>query len=65
LRLPLVTVQASGIPVASTKRWCFEPHLARSTGLGPVAVPRFRLHVAGVGDRAGPLQLTGGTQFRK
>jgi hypothetical protein len=41
LRLPPVTVQASGIPVASTKRWCLEPCLPRSTGLGPVAAPPF------------------------
>jgi hypothetical protein len=41
LRLPPLTVQASGIPVASTKRWCLEPFLARSTGLGPVAEPPF------------------------
>ena len=38
-RLPPVSVQASGIPVASTTRWCFDPFLARSTGLGPVADP--------------------------
>ena len=35
-RLPPVSVQASGIPVASTRRCCFDPFLARSTGLGPV-----------------------------
>ena len=43
LRLPPVTVQASGMPVASTRRWCLEPGLARSTGLGPIAVPPFSL----------------------
>ena len=43
MRLPPVTVQASGIPVASTKRWCLEPFLALSTGLGPVAAPPFAL----------------------
>jgi ABC-type histidine transport system ATPase subunit len=26
--LPPVTVQASGIPLASTKRWCLDPRLA-------------------------------------
>src|SRR5439155_15570607 len=41
LRLPPVSVQASGIPVASTKRWCLEPDLALSTGLGPVWEPPF------------------------
>jgi hypothetical protein len=35
--------QASGIPVASTRRWCLEPFLALSTGLGPVAEPSFLL----------------------
>jgi hypothetical protein len=34
-----VSVQASGIPVASTRRWCFDPFLALSTGLGPVSEP--------------------------
>src|SRR5262249_25456224 len=43
LRLPPVTVQASGIPVASTRRGCLEPFLALSTGLGPVAEPPFSL----------------------
>jgi len=37
LRLPPVSVQASGIPVASSKKWCFDPFLARSTALGPVS----------------------------
>jgi hypothetical protein len=32
-RLPPVSRQASGIPPASTRRWCLEPFLARSTGL--------------------------------
>ena len=64
-RLPPVTVQASGIPVASTRRWCFDPFLALSTGLGPVSEPLFRLHVTGVGDRPRPLELTGGTQLSK
>jgi hypothetical protein len=39
LRLPPVTDQASGIPLASTRRWCLEPFLALSTGLGPVSEP--------------------------
>lgn len=34
-----VSVQASGIPVASTRRWCFDSVLALSTGLGPVSEP--------------------------
>src|SRR6266508_786785 len=36
LRLPPVSRQASGLPVASTRGWCLEPFLARSPGLGPV-----------------------------
>jgi hypothetical protein len=36
---------ASGIPVASTRRWCFEPVRERSTGEGPVRSPqRTRAH---------------------
>ena len=42
LRLPPVSVQASGIPVASTRR-CFDPFLPLSTGLGPVSEPSFSL----------------------
>jgi hypothetical protein len=41
LRLPPVSVQASGIQRASTRRWCLEPFLALSTGLGPVSEPPF------------------------
>jgi hypothetical protein len=40
LRLPPVAVQ---IPVASTRRRCFDPFLALSTGLGPVSEPPFSL----------------------
>ena len=40
-RLPPVSVNASGIPVASTRRWCFDPALPLSTGLGPVSEPPF------------------------
>ena len=39
LRLPPVRITASGIPLASVIRWCFEPGFARSTGLGPVWSP--------------------------
>src|SRR4051812_3891181 len=39
LRLPPVSATASGMPVASTKRWCFEPVRERSTGDGPVRSP--------------------------
>src|SRR3954462_9439773 len=41
LRLPPLSVQASGMPLGSTKRWCLEPARPRSTGLGPVAEPLF------------------------
>lgn len=34
-----VTVMASGLPVASTRTWTFEPHLRRSVGFGPVFLP--------------------------
>ncbi len=40
-RFPPVSVRQAGIPVASTKRWCFEPFLARSTGSRPVSRPPF------------------------
>jgi hypothetical protein len=65
LRLPPVSVQASGIPPPSTRRWCLLPRRPRSTGLGPVLRPPFRLRVAGVGDRALPLELISGVQFRE
>src|SRR5262249_56202985 len=65
LRLPPVSAQASGIPVASTSRWCLEPFLALSTGLGPVAAPPFRLHVAGVNHSSRPLDLARRTQPRE
>jgi hypothetical protein len=37
--LPPVRVTASGSPFRSQIRWCLEPVLARSTGLGPVCSP--------------------------
>ena len=41
LRLPPVSVQASGMPPPSTRRWCLLPRRPRSTGLGPVLAPPF------------------------
>ncbi|MDQ0605181.1 hypothetical protein QF037_009526 [Streptomyces canus] len=41
LRLPPVVIAASGMPCASTIRWCLLPALPRSTGDGPVAGPPF------------------------
>ena len=41
LRLPPVSVQASGMPPPSTSRWCLLPARPRSTGLGPVFWPLF------------------------
>lgn len=39
-RLAGVTENARGTrPLPSTKRWCLEPYLRRSTGLGPVFFP--------------------------
>src|SRR5438094_122117 len=43
LRLPPVSVQASGMPPPSTRRWCLLPARPRSTGLGPVLAPPFSL----------------------
>ncbi len=43
LRLPAVIEKASGIPVASTRRWCLQPGRPLSTGLGPVSAPPFSL----------------------
>ncbi len=37
--LAAVRCATSGMPLASTKRWCFEPSFRRSTGLGPVSSP--------------------------
>lgn len=34
-----VTWMASGMPLASTRTWTFEPHLRRSVGFGPVFSP--------------------------
>jgi hypothetical protein len=62
LRLPLVSVQASGTPPPSTSRWCLPPPRPRSTGLGPVFLPLFRLQMTGVGDRPLPLEPVGSVQ---
>ena len=43
LRLPPVSVHASGMPPPSTSRWCLLPARPRSTGLGPVLAPHFSL----------------------
>jgi len=43
LRLPPVSVQASGRPLPSTRRCCLLPRRPRSTGLGPVCEPPFSL----------------------
>ena len=37
LRLPPVSVTASGMALPSVSRWCLLPGRARSTGLGPIA----------------------------
>jgi hypothetical protein len=39
LRLPPVTVQASGMPVASTRRWCLEPAWLDQPGSAPSRCP--------------------------
>jgi hypothetical protein len=63
MRLPPVSVQASGTPPLSTSRWCLLPARPLSTGLRPVCAPLFCLDVAGVGDRPLPLELLGGVQL--
>jgi hypothetical protein len=55
---------ASGMPPPSTRRCCLLPRRPRSIGLGPVCEFFFRLHVAGVGDRARPVDLPGRVQPR-
>jgi hypothetical protein len=47
------------VPCASVIRWCFEPGLARSTGLGPVWAALQRAHMRAVNHRLGPVQRPG------
>lgn len=58
-RLPPVSVIASGTPVASVSRWCFEPKRPRSTGDAPCGAPQKCADMTGVGDRARPVDLAG------
>jgi hypothetical protein len=62
-RFPPVRVTASGMPWASTIRWCLEPGWPRLTGEGPTWSPFECVHVRGV-HRA-PLQVeqAGGAQL--
>src|SRR4028118_766846 len=39
--LAAVRSRVSGMPFRSTRRWCFEPGLPLSVGLGPVSSPPF------------------------
>src|SRR3954447_24341612 len=55
LRLPPVSATASGIPVASTNRWCFEPVRERSTGDGPVRSPQKGTHMRSVDGGTRPI----------
>jgi hypothetical protein len=48
LRLPPVSETASGVPRPQAIKWCFEPLLERSTGLGPVLAPPKRPHTRAV-----------------
>lgn len=56
LRLPPVRITASGVPCPSVIRWCFDPVRPRSTGLGPVWLPFYGPHVAGVDHRTRPVE---------
>ena len=47
LRLPPVSVTASGTPPASTIRWCLEPGRPRSTGEAPTWAPPFNVRTCG------------------
>ena len=63
LRLPPVRMTASGVPAPSVMTWCFEPVLARSTGLGPVWAAFHRSQMRAVDHRLGPVELVGPAQF--
>lgn len=56
LRCPPVSVIASGVPCVSVIRWCLEPGLRRSTGLGPGWSPCERAQVRGVHQRGREVQ---------
>lgn len=56
LRLPPVSVAASGMPVASVIRWCLLPVLPPSTGLGPSWNPLQRRDVGAVDGSSGEVQ---------
>lgn len=56
LRLPPVRIRASGVPCPSVIRWCFDPVLPRSAKLGPVRLPLYGAHVAGVDHRTRPVE---------
>ena len=63
LRLPPVGDTANGIPCPSVIRWCFEPVLARSTGLGPVLGRLESPDVRTVDHHPRPVHDTRGVQF--
>lgn len=52
-----VNVTARGTPLASQIRWCFEPVLPLSIGLGAGSGAPFRPDVGGVHARAGLVAL--------
>ena len=64
LRLPPVSVQASGMPPPSVRAGgAWSRGGPGRPGSGPSARPLFRLEVARVGDRPRPVELAGGVQL--
>ncbi len=63
LRWPPVSVTASGMPEASTSRWCFELKAgAIDRAQGRSGAPKNRPYVAGVCGRPRPVDLPGRVQ---
>jgi hypothetical protein len=63
LRLPPVSIRASGTPPPSTSRWCLPARTAPVDRAGTCFRALFCLDVAGVGDRPLPLEPIGGVQL--
>ena len=65
LRLPPVSDQASGSPVASTRRWCLEPAASVDRARARFGAPFFAWTWLPVDDRARPVDLTRRLQPRQ